>query len=296
MNLRKPLDEAARKRFGETLKARVLEWVGNDPERRAMLARALKKRGTVRLDYYAIGTHYPMPEVLRRLAAMIGVSWLALYAEAGYQRELLLPLYRLTQRQPTEHELRFRQVLDSARGVSPPAENPWPDIAVQFSVGAFPRRNESFAAANFYAIAIGQSLVEDPLRDEAQKERLRGDSVRDALPPLLKRAYDVLIDDKYPASLRSEHAADFVRGWACEVSPSAVDSAERLFYNSGPLSIRPTGPFARVRAPIELGEKSQHIARDSQSHVGRVGKPTPFTLQVKATELEHETKKADPSR
>lgn len=303
VRLRKPLDAAARKRFAEDLRARVLEWVGSDASRRALLAHTLKKRGTVRLDQYASGVHYPTPAVLRRIADAIGESWLTLYANAGYQRELLLPLYRLAQRQQTKDGSRRRkddEALFRAHGSMLADEKPWSDVAARFSVRSFPRRNESLAVENSYGIALDQILVDHPLRDEAEKKLLRGESVRDALPPLLKRAYDILVDDEYPANLRTEHAGDFVRTWARGLSSSEVDRAESLFYNSGPLAVHPIGSLAQALAPIisareSLSDKPQDMSRDSRSLVDSIGKPPNVTLQINAAELEHETK-ADPSR
>ena len=211
----------------------MLHWVCDDSERRAALGRALKKRGTVRLNQYVDGIHYPTPKVLRRIADAIGESWLVLYADAGYQRELLLPMLRLSERQVEDEVQVLKSVCNG--GIKMPAKWSWKDVAANFAVRRFPRRGEHLAAGVSYGLELLRIVVESPLRDEAEKRHLRGDSDRDALPPLLKYAYDILGDDDYHTTLRSEHAADFVREWAKEVSWEEVTRAEQFFYEPRPL-------------------------------------------------------------
>jgi hypothetical protein len=223
------------KRFAGALLTDVKAWIGRDDERRDDLLRALKWEKLSRLRVYANGEYFPAPSTIRTICKVVEINWLALFVDAGYDRELLPVLHAATRSDETR------------------------DAAVLFAVWRFPRPRERAAVANDAAgLAAQQDLhqfwcehVEFSRRVDAA---LRTHDRRRRMPRTLVLAYEALGEAALSVDARRVIAAECIREWTYAVSPEVAHSAERAIYLR-PLRISPyVQELQNLLGPLPLHE------------------------------------------
>lgn len=191
------LGDEAKIEFAARLCNMVLDACQTTPHLKRDLSEALGWPNLSRLSDYKKGKFFVTPDVLVRIARIIGADWLSLLADAGYLREVL----------PLLHALSQFDGGDEHRAFSLPSAMTSREIAVQFAVLKFPLRDE-WRRPNPYAdVLLTQIFGWEADRAKEALDR------RSRMPKYLRAASEALASD-LDAEVRRSIAAEYVRAWA----------------------------------------------------------------------------------